>query len=191
VGITSNDCDFIVLYPKVSCRISSQEITSDTLQKTGIEGKTSSDLRKIILTPSDTLRQAKRGDYLQVPWGYRPNNFIPINLSEDMGPWLWLETPSVPVKLIWNNVNSFVGPGYSLNFSIDTWCFSGGVTYCFPEAGSFVCQDFPEGYSLLSFSGPSINYEILRINEHQDNLGKVAFYTVYAEHKDKPEEFIQ
>ena len=178
-GVKMRACDFIDLYENLSGRVMPLEPNKDTELKTQPQGMDATDYRQIILTPTKPLNKIKKGDILALQWGTRPNNWTSPTVPEGLSDHVLISTPTGNKKLQWDTVDTFVGDTLSITLSGSTWSMSGDVTYTFPIDGvSFACQEFPSGYSFQKKTGPAMYFEIMKIDEQVDHLGRIAFYSL-------------
>jgi hypothetical protein len=176
-GMKLEDCTFLELYKGITGRISTLSTDEDNrLEEIYGHGEDIKGLRKVLLTPNYPLYQMLVGDYLVVPWGVRPNTWIPHGLPQGTGYYIWINTPSDPQRLVWNGVG-FIGTTINIEKVDDQWCLTGEVEHCF-VGDSFCSEEFPEGYSFLRISGPPAYLKIVAIDEQIDHLGRISFYSI-------------
>jgi len=140
--------------------------------------------RQIILTPNTRLTLFSSGDFIGVPWGIRPNTWQPIGIPAGTGPFILIKTPSGNKYLHWKG-NGFFGDTLQIIETDGIWSITGEIDYTF-QAGNFVYKKWPQGYGFIKPTGHLANFKIIRIDEHQDNLGRIAFYTCSVESYDTP-----
>ena len=106
------------------------------------------------------------------------------------GAVIWINTPLGPQRLLWDGVG-FVGDSLTISIVGGEWCISGDVDYCFGDDETFVCKQFPDGYSFNRASGPVLLAEIIIFDEQQDHLGRVSHYRLMVERLDQKGVYIQ
>ena len=135
-----------------------------------------------MLFPTTLLNKLTENDIIQIPWGFRPNVFCPTNAPA--GPVIIINTPDGQQRLTFDGTN-YVGDTYSINFDGTMWCLVGpDINQCF-TAGNFACQEFPTGFSFVKSTGPSQDYEILKIDVEIDDCGRISHYVASVELDDK------
>ena len=171
------------LYSNVSGRISPLGSDSEnTFEEPAAQGLDKAGLRKVVLTPNQPLNKVISSDILCIPWGSRPNNWVSPKVPYNMSDWIYLNTPGGAETLKWDGVDSYIGNTITITLTDGEWCISGAVTYCFPiENSTFFCQVFPDDYSFIKTTGPTAFFEILKIDEHVDDRGRIAFYTLIVD----------
>lgn len=191
-GSRIKSADYLDLYPKATFTgrvMPLRKVDENSLGIVNIEGQNKAGERKIVLTPSFPLQKVMSGDFIAVPWGNRPNTWIPPNVPEGTGYNIWIDTPTGNQYLTWID-NKFINDNLEIYLD-DVWMISGEVDFEFETDETFVTQTFPEGYSFLRASGPMANFEIIRMDEQQDHLGRTAFYTCSVEHIAHPDMELQ
>lgn len=191
-GVKHWDCEYIPLYENVPARIGeSRTIEENRLQDSVPHpryGDDKADERKVMLCPNHPLTNFKAGDWLIIPWGQRPNNISPILGLSGLGPNIWINTPTGPELLTWtcqlDGTCSYQGV-VEIYQSDDQWCMVyEGQEFCF-NGFNFTCSEFPEGYSFVESTGPQVVYKVLKIDAKEDQLCRLAYYTVFIEFIDQ------
>lgn len=184
-------CDFITLYENLSGRVLELlNIDENILELAQIQGKDKSSLRKVLLAPNYPLHKMISTDILVIPWGVRPNVWAPPFADGNLGPHIWIGTPSGNIKLIWDGTK-FSSETLSIEIINDEWCMTGEIEHCFTSCNIFCSQEFPSGYKFLKSTGPNAYFEITKINEHQDEQGRTSFYTLLVELLDQKNVIVQ
>lgn len=166
-----------------------RRIDPNDIREPSFQGEDKLGERRIILTPSRPINNVFSGDYVAVPWGVRPNTWMPPNIPTGAGLFIQLDTPSGLVFLKWNG-EKFVNSTLEILKIGDQWSIAGEVEYQFPNEGNFVFQVFPENYSYVKGAGPLANFKIIRIDEHLDDRGRIGFYTCSVEYEDTPDVYL-
>lgn len=188
-GMKVNSCNWLDLYTTSGRVLPLRNILENRLESTNLSGEAKANERQVILTPDFPLNKMVVGDFLSIPWGIRPNNYVPPSLPNNAGPQVWLKTPTVPQLLTWDGTQ-YTGSTLTLSKDVNgDWCLTGEVTECI--GASLVCLPYPTGYGFLKFTGPLADFKILRIDAEEDAEGLIAFYTVYTEYLDRNNEYIQ
>ena len=184
-GMKVRACDFIDLYQNLCGRV--LKLTSaeeNRIEEIDAEGQNKSGLRKVIISPNYPLNKMTSGDLLCIPWGVRPNTWVPPNAPTGTGPKVWVNTPSGPQCLTWNG-SAFSSDNLAIDLSEDGWCISGEIDYCFGVDTTFVCQKFPVGYSFMRTSGPLAYFQIVRLDAEEDEKCRLSHYTLLVERLDQ------
>jgi hypothetical protein len=190
-GIKLRSCDVIELQSRLYGRVLPlRKIDENSLGMLKANGQAASGERKIILTPSFPIRNVFRGDIISIPWGVRPNTWLPPGLPAGLGPYIWIETPNGPERLEWDGTQ-YTGNTINLQFNGTQWCLTGAVDFCFDEFDGCSEVEFPDGYSFIRSSGPYAHFEIIRFDEQQDDYGRTAFYTLSVESLDQKDVYLQ
>jgi hypothetical protein len=179
------------LYDNLCGRILAlKNIDENILEVIELQGKDKASLRKVILAPNFPLHKMVSTDFLVIPWGIRPNVWAPPFAPGNLGPYIWVETPTGNVKLAWDG-DKFASETLNIEVVGDEWCLTGEVTSCFNTCNIECNQGFPEGYSFLKTTGPNAYFEITKIDEHQDGQGRTSFYTLLVELIDQKNVIVQ
>lgn len=185
VKIPANPANWITLYENLEGRVEPlRKIDPNDLRAPKTSGDDKFGERKIILSPRYPLTKILRGDFISVPWGVKPNTFTPPNTPSNLGPTIKIGTPSGDQYLQWNG-ESYIGTHVSIVNIDGIWVLQpGAAADFFFDEGSFVNQEFPTGYSFKKSTGNLANFKILRIDEQQDNLGRIGFYSCSVDYWD-------
>lgn len=178
-------CDFIELYSKLPGRVSKlSNLDENKLGEIDAQGKGKAGLRKVLLSPNYPLSKVVSGDLLCIPWGVRPNTWTPPFAPTGTGPAIWVDTPTGEQKLTWDG-EKFVGATITIELVDDEWCMTGEVDHCFGVSTTFVCQEFPTGYSFLKTTGPNSYFEIINFDAEEDDKCRISHYTLTVERLDQ------
>lgn len=181
--LPANPSLWITLYENLSGRVLPlRRIDPNDLREPIHQGEVKLGERQVVLTPNYPLTKLKSGDFLGIPWGVRPNTWTPPNVPKGTGPFILIDTPSGNQYLQWDG-EKFVGN--TITILLDgVWKIDGEIEYDFSSDSSFAYQTFPSGYKFKRATGHLANFKIIRIDEHQDNLGRIGFYTLSVEKYD-------
>ena len=114
---------------------------------------------------------------------------MPPNLPTGTGLFIQLNTPDGLVFLKWDG-EKFANNTLQIIKTGNQWSMDGDIEYEFPNEGNFVFQQFPEDYAFVKGVGPLANFKIIRIDEHQDDKGRIGFYTCSVEYEDTPDVYL-
>ena len=186
-------CDTLSLYENIPARIGEsrriEENRLDDDEPAPRYGSDRNDERVIMLCPGFPLNNLRAGDFVCIPWGYRPNQLSPVPLLPGLGPQIWIDTPNGPELLTWvcqaDGTCAYEGSVQIYLNQDSEWCMEiNGQEFCFDNF-NFMCSEFPDGYSFIRSTGPEVNYKILKIDAKEDHLCKISHYSVFAEFYDQ------
>lgn len=169
----------------VSGRVLPLELGDDNmLDDAMFKGEVKKGERVVLLTPTVPLNKMTTGDIISIPWGIRPNTWSPPAAPAGTGPAIIIGSPSGNQLLKWNGTQ-FAGDTLTLGKDVeDNWCFTGEVEFCFSTT-NFICETFPDGYSWVRATGPLANFKIIKLDIHEDDKGRISFYSCQVEHEDQ------
>lgn len=198
-GVKHWDCEVLELYGPISGRVGeSRSIEENRLQDSNPpyrHGDDKADERVVMLCPNYPLLNITAGDWLQIPWGVRPNTFSPVPGLAGLGPNVWINTPTGEELLTWtwdasgDGTGSFMG-SVQIYQQDGEWFLDDGTATSLGSL-NFVCAQFPEGYSFIRSTGPSSNHKILKIDEKLDAECRISHYSIHIEHIDQEYSIIQ
>lgn len=202
-------CDFIPLYERLSGRVEPLHTRSRETLLTILEvqGQSKSSLRKIIIVPDYPLLKITTSDLIVLPWGVRPNTWVPPQAPLGFGPTLWVKDPSNNIHVLKWDGSKFISDGLVLQYTEeDGWHFSNIVPppedpledpeepFIDPvDSCSLNCIGRPTelGHIIVKTGGPNAYFEILKMDEHQDHLGRTSHYSFYVDWLDQKNITIQ
>ena len=119
-GMVLEDCGQTILYSGLSGRVLhlKDRWQENLLRELYVQGKDKAGIRKVMLTITYPLSKMTSTDYLVIPWGVKPNTFTSPKAPSNVGPYIFLETPSGIVKLVWNG-SKYVSQDISLEVEDD------------------------------------------------------------------------
>lgn len=184
-GMVLEDCGQTVLYTGLCGRVLhlKDRWQENLLRELYVQGKDKAGIRKVMITPSYPLTKMTTSDYLIIPWGIKPNTFTNLKGINNVGPYIFLETPNGIVKLVWNGIK-YASADISLESIDSEWCFTGDFNFCY-STNNILCETLPTGYNIAKISGPDAYFEIIKINAHEDHLGRLAYYELLVEPLDQ------
>lgn len=194
-GVKTRACDFIPLYNNLSGRIEplhnrARETLISILE---VQGQSRESLRKIVIVPDYPLMKVTKSDLIILPWGARPNTWVPPTAPLGFGPFIWVEAPDDTLYLLKWDGSKFASEFLNFLYSVESgWHFSGltddQLTDCDIRCLGKVTQS---GYSIVKVGGPNAYFEVLKMDEHQDHLGRVSHYTFFVDWLDQKNVIIQ
>lgn len=186
MGVMSQtNCDETILYKNVASRVSTLRKIDENRENSQSFGLTSANERTVSLRAPYLLNKMTDGDYIRIPWGTRPNVFAPSLAPNNAGPELWIDSPLGKIKLSWDGTKYTDGTVTISENSGGNWCLvHATLTHCF-VGSNFTCQQFPNGYKFLKYTGPPIDYRIISMDIQEDDMGRIHHYSAYIELNDR------
>lgn len=182
--VSQTHCDDVVLYNNVASRVGTLRKIDENRESGKPFGQYSANERVVSMRASFPLNKMAVGDFIRIPWGIRPNLFVPSLAPNTLAPEIWINTPDGDVKLSWNGTKYVNGAiSISENESGD-WCLiHATLTHCF-SGSNITCQQFPNGYTFLKLTGPPIDYRIIGMDVQEDDMGRIHHYSAFIEFDD-------
>jgi hypothetical protein len=188
-GRVKKECLEIVVYEKLPGRSDNLRNLAENADSTNAYGQMAAKIRRFKIAPIFFPGKIKQGDFVRVVWGVKPNTLIPEDAPNWGSPAICIDTPDGEVTLHWSD-GKFSSELYSLEFEGGVWVLSGpDLSYSFTDADDFnispLCMTYPEGYSLIKQTGPSVYYKITRFDHQVDDLGDYHHTHIECEIQDK------
>jgi len=179
-------CEFIELTPPICGRVQPlRTLEENRFEDVNREGKNKAAERILTLTPDSPLCHVMAGDIVMIPWGIRPNTWCPPFSPLGWGPAVYINSPNGVEFLAYDGIK-YSNQSETIILSINddnSWCLivEDELDHCFDDMN---CTNFPEGYSFNQSGGPYAKFEIIRIDEQQNNCGEISHYNVFTEFVD-------
>lgn len=188
-GRIKKECQEIVIYERIPGRSDNLRNLSENADSTQAYGEIAAKIRRFKLAPIFFPGKIKQGDFIKVVWGVKPNLMVPDDAPNWGSPALCIDTPYGEDLLHWIN-GSYNSESHTIAFDGDNWVLTGpSLSHTFTSADAFdksiLCLEFPENYSLIKRTGPSVFYKITRFDHQVDDLGDYHHTYVECEIQDK------
>ena len=166
----------VLLYSQMPARVGTPNNSGANLGKPAGAGMESAREFLVGVGGLSVPTKILKADFVRIYWGTKPNLYAHPSIPAGFPPHLILKGAST-YTLVWNpTLPGWSGDGYSIVWNDEWELFLGaskigsfGTNRDFPQIN---CTSFPTGLSLLRFSGPPLDFTILRVSHEEDDQGK-------------------